>query len=441
MNFSRNAFYFFAVLAILWLTACSGAEQGEAAQAIQMPESPLLRMFERKSGRILYMGVDGNLYTINQAGEDSIQITSNANPDAHSADYRGYLQFAWAPNSEKIAFVGYDREKVSLFTTNADGQELNTAFSTDSAVPVFLYWTPDSTKIGILANKLASTELNVHLATVDGHEEAKTIGDGEPYFWSWGPQGDAQFLAHIGSGDTSRLVMASSDADRSFEWRVRPGIFKAPAWSPDGAQIIVAVEETPSRYTLVVTDLQGKITQTIASIEDSVAFGWSPTGQHIAYVMSQNSRGTMLGKLVVQELDQPENKIEVAEPFVVAYFWSPDGKKLAYFTLELAPGEPDAATETQQNTYVAMGLYMLDIKSGKSTNLLYFMPTPSFSNLISFFDQYQQAVTIWSPDSENLVISAVAEDGVTPRIVVVPASGTLPTREIADGLLAFWSWK
>ena len=49
----------FAIITLLLLGACS-------AEGLDIPSSPLLATFERKSGLIAYIGLDGNIYTINQ---------------------------------------------------------------------------------------------------------------------------------------------------------------------------------------------------------------------------------------------------------------------------------------------------------------------------------------------------------------------------------------
>jgi len=52
----------FALIALL-VSAC-------LPQNVQVPQSPLLSTLERKSGRIAYIGVDGNIYTSDQAGRN-----------------------------------------------------------------------------------------------------------------------------------------------------------------------------------------------------------------------------------------------------------------------------------------------------------------------------------------------------------------------------------
>jgi hypothetical protein len=431
----------FVMMAIL-LSACSGGGEN-VSEGLKMPESPLLRLFERKSGRILYLGIDGNLYTINQAGEDLVPITTDFNSDAASPDYRGYSHFAWAPDSERIAFVGFDKQKIFINTVNADGSNLIEAYSSNNLIPIYLYWTSDSQFIGFLANRLATTELSMNYVSASGNADLTTIGTGQPYYWVWEPGEGTRLLAHIGGGEDAKVVMISPNEAQNREFDLTPSVFQAPAWSPDGNSLMLAIrEERSDTNTLVVTNLQGGVQQRLAQVDDSVAFGWSPDGQWATYITSDRERGGVLGSLTVQNISDPEKSIQPEHGFVLAYFWAPDSKKLAYFTLELAPEDPDSTTQAQQSEYVALGLHTLDIKSGASTQLLYFIPTNEFFyQVISHFDQYQHSATIWSPDSENIVISGITSDGQSARIIIVPASGNLQQREIAEGVLAFWSWK
>ncbi|HXQ37896.1 MAG TPA: hypothetical protein VN843_28070, partial [Anaerolineales bacterium] len=69
-----------------------------------------------------------------------------------------------------------------------------------------------------------------------------------------------------------------------------------------------------------------------------------------------------------------------------------------------------------------------------------YQPTEQFANILPYFDQYHQSVTIWSPDNNNLVLSFVNNNGGS-GIAIVAASGQLEPRLLAEGFLAFWSWK
>jgi hypothetical protein len=68
-----------------------------------------------------------------------------------------------------------------------------------------------------------------------------------------------------------------------------------------------------------------------------------------------------------------------------------------------------------------------------------FTPTDSFLNIFPFYDQYQRSITIWSPDSREIVIAG-SQGQENPGIYVIDALEGGSAR-IADGDLAFWSWK
>lgn len=83
-----------ALLCVALLPACS---------RLRLPESNLLRFMERSAGRIVYAGLDGNIYTMNQTGEDVRALTTDA------GDSAAYYYPAWSPDAKRVAFVGYSK--------------------------------------------------------------------------------------------------------------------------------------------------------------------------------------------------------------------------------------------------------------------------------------------------------------------------------------------
>ena len=95
--------------------------------------------------------------------------------------------------------------------------------------------------------------------------------------------------------------------------------------------------------------------------------------------------------------------------------------------------------QTAENTRFLLELHIAEPKSGTTERIAAFQPTESFLNIFPFFDQYQRSVTIWSPDSRNLVVSAMANES-TQGLFIVPASGEVEPRFLVEGRLGFWSW-
>lgn len=425
----------------IFFVGCS-QRTGQETEGLRVPESQFLRFLEHKAGKILYLGADGNLYTRNQAGDDLIQLTADGNLDLNSPDFQGYTHFAWAPDGEQIAFIGKNHAAYVLKTIRADGTALTENYTSAEGDPIFLSWTPNGQYVSFLTNQWspAGAQMQMHYLAPGDHGKITSLEGGDAYYWAWEPGDNSQFLAHIARGAQSRVVLGDTQPETETVMQLQPGIFDTPAWSPDGQQLLFAIAEANQMgNTLVITDLQGKIERDFGQTGNSTAFGWAPDGQHVAFIASDRKWGNPLGALTVQNVKTPDDKITVDDPFIFAFFWSPDSEKIAYFTLEMVAGDKLSGDSGGYSSLVT--LYVLDVKKGERKNLLSFYPTYPFLEVLQNFDQYQVASSFWSPDSENLVVSTSAGDGTGAAIVVVPASGNVAPRPIAEGWLAFWSTK
>jgi hypothetical protein len=120
---------------------------------------------------------------------------------------------------------------------------------------------------------------------------------------------------------------------------------------------------------------------------------------------------------------------------VVGFFWSPDGTRIAYFQ---GATNPEAETRAL-GQFTHLELHAIAIPSGESELLFSFVPSTQFASLLPYIDQYQRTLTIWSPDSQYLALSAYTQQG--PKIVVAQAEGDFEPRLLESGTLAVWSWK
>jgi Tol biopolymer transport system component len=176
-------------------------------------------------------------------------------------------------------------------------------------------------------------------------------------------------------------------------------------------------------------------------VEGAIAFSWSPDGQWVACV-SEEFLGSQDAsrKLVYFDPDQPDETQQVEHDVVIAFFWSPDSRKIAYFVPQIgAPAGQRVGMQAQESRF-QLELHVLDLQTGSTQRLIGFTPTGDFLNMLQFFDQYQRSATLWSPDSKNLVISTLDQDGEY-GIYTVDISGQSEANRLASGRLAFWSWK
>jgi Tol biopolymer transport system component len=406
---------------LLALTAC-------LPQGVRLPESPLVSALGRKSGLIAYIGLDGNIYTIDQGGGGQVQLTNDARLD--ETNFRFYGVPVWATDGEALTFAAYegsgdDLSRNSLIVVNKDGSGLREAYQSSDYM-VYYHWSPDGRNIGLLSQLSDTLALKV-VPTAGG--EAQIVDTGAPFYWDWAPDGRSVFI-HAGgeAGRLAYLQLGESAAEVvEFSLDITPSAFKAPAFSPDGSQILVA-QKGDTESALILANADGGEARILATFKQDIAFAFSPDGTSIAYLNSNE----LLGPISVIDPTGQREVIELDEQ-VYTFFWSPDSRSLAYFTVE-------EVTDENGRTGTISRLKVLDVASGQSRSLTQLVPTRRFLQLVPYFDQYQHALTLWSPDSQYLVFSSVYDDDEI-GIFVVHASGNLEPRLIADGQLGVWSWK
>ncbi len=222
----------------------------------------------------------------------------------------------------------------------------------------------------------------------------------------------------------------------------RPASFQAPAWSPDGKQALLAVT-TDDGLALIVADQTGAEQARLATLDGGVAFGWSPNGKHVAYVSGEASALGMLGKLTIVNPRNAQEAVTLPEDAVIAFFWAPNSKELAYFVPEIISPTPQPGEDASQSGQVLVLHLFITDSAGKSKQIATFIPTRDFYSILPYFDQYQHSTTLWSPDSQDLVLSAfTAGNGQAQQgVFVVHSSGNLEPRFLKEGTLGLWSPK
>ncbi len=428
-------------------------------QNVQIPQSPLLPVLERKVGLIGYIGADGNMYVTDQSGQHPIQLTKDAVQPQNQGDPGLLYQYpTWSRDGKQLAFIDISLDgtqaKSKVMIADIAKKSVKEVYAGDGELPIFLNWSPDDMNLDLLSTD--ASQQDMVLKNVPVHGGAPTIFDtGAPYYWSWAPDGRVM-VVHAGGASTSsqeRTAFLSIDSSKVTEQvldstptSAQPGsaqAFQTPAWSPDGSHIALA-RLTDKENQIVVTDAAGENAKKVGTFASKTAFAWSSDGTQLAYLDGKDplAVGT-LGSLHV--VDLATSKDITADQGVIAFFWSPNGKEIAYFILAQvqdnsgSSGNSGGATPTTPQ--YALELRVLDVTGGKSHKVFTFIPTPQFLGILPYFDQYAQAVTIWSPDNNNLVLSVIDNTSGKPSIVIVAASGHLEPRLLTEGYLAFWSWK
>ncbi len=438
---SRRRALWLLPLAAALLVSCS-------MRGAQMTQSSLLERFERRSGLIAFIALDGNVATTDQTGGRLAQLTG----DAGSRDgvRRWYASPTWSARGRNLAFVRFDQLQDgsvsgAVLTTDSAARNPQVVWESGELAPVYLYWSPDGRWVSVLSQRTAGggAEGGMELGLVDasGRLSYKPLDTGLPLYWAWDP--DNRFmLAHVGGGAASggRLTLLDiREGTQKRNFNVRPTRFQSPAVSPDGQRMLYVDSESGSAQ-LVLRDIEGPGLDVLKTVSGSAFFSFSRDGRRVAVMESSSPQLSADGTLRVLEPRRLERSVELDDPSVIAFFWAPDSRRIAYLIPVRPTGqelvvEPVFAADPDQ---LYMHLRVMDARSGDSWAVATFPITNGSLNGLQFFDQYTRSGSIWSPDGNWLVFSAVARGGF-PGIFLGSASGNLRPRFVTRGDLGAWS--
>ena len=425
-------------LAATLLVSCS-------VRGAQMSQSSLLERFERKSGLIAFIGLDGNIETADQTGGGVTQLTADAG--SREGVRRWYTSPTWSARGRRLAFVRFDQLadgsiRGAILTTDRASRNPQVVWESGELAPVYLYWSPDSRWISVLSQRSAEGGMELGLVDPAGKLSYKPLDTGVPLYWAWDP-GNRFMLAHVGGGTASggRLTLLDiRDGTQKRNFNVSPTRFQSPQVSPDGQRMLYVDSESGSAQ-LVLRDIEGPGLDVLKTVSGSAFFSFSRDGRRVAVMESPTPQLSADGTLRVLVTRRSERSVELDDPSVIAFFWAPNSRQIAYLIL-VSPAElqqllvePVFAADPEQ---LYVHLQVMDVRSGDSWNVATFPITRGSLSTLQFFDQYNRSGSIWSPDGNWLVFSAVARGGF-PGIYLGSASGNLKPRFVTRGDLGAWS--
>ena len=425
-------------LAATLLVSCS-------VRGAQMSQSSLLERFERKSGLIAFIGLDGNIETADQTGGGVTQLTADAG--SREGVRRWYTSPTWSARGRRLAFVRFDQLadgsiRGAILTTDRASRNPQVVWESGELAPVYLYWSPDSRWISVLSQGSAEGGMELGLVDAAGKLSYKPLDTGLPLYWAWDP-GNRFMLAHVGGGTPSggRLTLLDiRDGTQKRNFNVSPTRFQSPQVSPDGQRMLYVDSESGSAQ-LVLRDIEGPGLDVLKTVSGSAFFSFSRDGRRVAVMESPTPQLSADGTLRVLVTRRSERSVELDDPSVIAFFWAPNSRQIAYLIL-VSPAElqqllvePVFAADPEQ---LYVHLQVMDVRSGDSWNVATFPITRGSLSTLQFFDQYNRSGSIWSPDGNWLVFSAVARGGF-PGIYLGSASGNLKPRFVTRGDLGAWS--
>ena len=432
---------FVVLVTVLVVIAVLGGRGGLTSSTNPLPP-------EQGVNRIAFVGLDGQVRSMNPDGSEVRQISSG----------EGFFTWpTWSPDARRLVYSGVVRDgrgnpRISLLAFNAASGSTHEIYAGEPGIAGLLadgvvhypLWSPDSRSLAFIA--VTSRGLTLFVDTLEDGGDADLVLDQGPLWMSWSP--DSRYLlVHRGA---DHFLVSTLDGIGVTKLHIRAIGYRVPAWKPQGVTVTLASANGPGRYTIFTADVVAgdlDVLEPITYLREigfrlNPAFLWSPSGEFLALAGSSRVINYLgLNLLVYRDLvlvseDRADEQILIQDN-VIAYFWSSDGAKLAYVMPSDTPG--------------ILRWMILNVADGKRWPLVDFIPSRDQLTMFQFFDQYAYSHSLWSPDSQSLVFAgrlstgAVAaswgrERGAQGSHIIVLSVGPHPSpASIAEGILGFWS--
>jgi TolB protein len=393
-----------AMIAVI-VTACTGSAPDGPSGALPslgtLPD-PIT------GDRLLVMKDDGSILTVDRDGGAEILLRGADDLDLEPR------QPVWSPDGAFVAWVEIGTAappaSSTLVTSRADGSGRREVI-VDTAT-FFLHWDPTSSRLAYMGSFRDAVGMGIADPGAEGGPVAKTLGLGQPFYLSWGPEGD-RLLIHVGS-DTLGTLDLGGNLEPIDD---RPGVFHAPVWLQDG-RFVYAVRDG-DRQLLVVRDGGGR--RELVRFRGSIEFVVSPDGRRIGYRVDESGG---FGTVSVVGVDSARSRT-VSDLPTSAFHWSPDGRRL----LLMIPADEDDPTAHRWHVW-----------DGEETRPIgpAFVPSPTYlRDYLPFFGQFAQTMTLWSPDGRSFAFPGLIGDRAGIWVQDLDSEG--PAFVVEGGSVVAWS--
>ena len=409
--------------------------------------------FQDISGKVVYVGDDHNIYTVDLESNSEHQLTDDA------SDERQYQWPTWSVDG-RLAYFCCDPQsarenKVEVYITDDFRSGGEAVFQGGQQTAIYGSWSPASCMeaencrdFTVLINHLDRRNESMTLERIRSNSEgvnSRTIEAGLPFYYSWNPNGE-QIVLHRNNRVLQIFDLIQNDVAFSVQQPI--GTFQAPSWSPVDDRILFAAEGE-ARFTSDLRIVSGGVIDTVVeAIPGLIAFAWSPDGNYIAYRYTTSQE---VSELIV--LDAITKEVVATSPVdgVLAFFWSPDSTRLAYLTLATPPRPFStsngsrfyAAPPTLVQVPDGIQWHILNIETKNDHSYSAFVPNPDMVYLLLYFDQFGQSHRVWSPNSNYIVYTERSDanpESDIVNILYVEQADSVPIT-LAEGTFAVWSFE
>ena len=428
------------ILAILVGCQTSNSPASPAATTpIRQEDAEVHLPPETPAGRLAYIGGDGNVYVTAVNDPAPLQLTGDATTAAEGPGL-SYHRLSWSPDG-RLAFAAVTRLSINqasseLYMVEQPGQPAQLIGRSDSHFVIYIYWAPVPCPGRPACRRLAyliedDEDISLRLVELEaGQVKNRRVGLGRPFYFSWAPDG-RRMVWHIGGArrhnDQARIALHDVEQDQTEILPYPPGLFMAPAWSPQGRRWLgVSADEKFDQLQTFEANQPATLTSVL---DNHFVFAWSPAGDQVAYAIRKSNDDPVYGPIHLFDLRTQQSRQLTDTPFrIVAFFWGPDGQRIGYLK-QVTPDD------------VWLQWRMYDLVQDRDRGFEAFFPSFHMRFMVGSFNQYAQSDRFWSPDSRYLVY-ADRDPKLVERVWLIDTWAERGAEPILvdEGSIGIWSW-
>ena len=245
------------------LTGLEGGNQQRITHNLSLDHYPV---WSPDGDRIAFLQGGYSVNIMSPDGSDVQSIVSRTDL-LHFKSRVALVPPVWSPDGQRLAFVAnegevYSRERRTVYTVRPDGSELTKVGEMGASLPypdeltVAPAWHPDGERLAFTG--FDGERLTIHTVRFDGEDLRRVWGDKPDGYAhisqvSWSPNGSEILFVSNGTNDTWAyngiyVVRPDGSGLRSLDFR---GTNILAAWSPDGSRIAIYDAKTNYGYGLI----------------------------------------------------------------------------------------------------------------------------------------------------------------------------------------------
>lgn len=274
-------------VALIFVIAVSVALPGHMPRAQAPDQFAAILQREDGTSAMYLLTLDGQTLNV-------VSPLGSTPPDSMPA----YL--SWSPDGSKLAVaVQLPDQSAQIYTMDADGSDFRQLTDVPNTLNFDPQWSPDSTRIAFISNRIASNITRLYVMNADGSDvQLFTPNEESVAEPRWSPDGTHITYQLAGTDGTSEIYKINTVDLVVTRLTISAPPKFYPQWSADGSQIYY-VQQDESVYVLYVMGFDGADPRPIYALpkDDSLlirviySLAAVPNGRELLYIQNDVRTG------------------------------------------------------------------------------------------------------------------------------------------------------